>query len=92
MFSFRLKKQTSKDVADTTFKLVKLILTVPVTNAVSERFNVAQIQNLPAIIYDSRTSKFSFNSCHLQKESSDKLKLVEVANQFWFKNEHRFYI
>ena len=38
-------------------KLVRLMLTVPA--------NLAQIQNLPATIYDSRTSKFLFNSCNL---------------------------
>ena len=52
-------------------------------------FNVAQIQNLPVIIYDSRTSCLIFAT---YKEKVDKLKLVEVANQFCFENEHRFSI
>ena len=42
--------------------------------------NFAQIQNLPAIICDLVT----------YKEKVDKLKLIEVANQFRFENEHRF--
>ena len=45
------------------FKLVTLILTVPATNAVCERSCLMLIPNLPAIIFDSRTSKFLFNSC-----------------------------
>ena len=49
-------------------RLVKLILTAPAPNAVSKWkivLNVAHIQNLPAINFDSRTSKFLFNSCYL---------------------------
>ena len=34
--------------------------------------NIAQIQNLPAIIYDSRTSKFLIFATY--KEKVDKLK------------------
>ena len=47
-------------------KLAKLILTVPATNAVTGRScSTLQIQVLPAIIYNSRTSKFLFNYCYL---------------------------
>ena len=45
-------------------KIVKLILTVPVTNAVSERSR-SMLLRLPVIIYDSRTSDFLFNFCDL---------------------------
>ena len=40
-------------------RLVKLILTAPAHD------QTGQIQNLRAIIFDSRTSKFLFNSCYL---------------------------
>ena len=57
---------SQKMLVSEVLKLVKLILTVTATNAVSERScYVAQIQVLPAIIYNSRTSKFLFNYCYL---------------------------
>ena len=67
-------------------KLVKLILTVPATNAVSER-----LCSLPAIIFYSGTSRSSL-ILTTYKEKVDILKLVEVANQFFFKSEHCFSI
>ena len=54
-------------------------------------FNVLQIQNVPAIIYGSRC----LSSCLIlatYKDKVNKLKLLEVANQFCFENEHRFSI
>ena len=44
-------------------------------------FNFAQIQNVPAIIYDWRTSKFLFNLA-TYKEKVNKLELVEVKTSF----------
>ena len=46
-------------------KLVKLILTVPTTNAVSERSYSTLCKVKPYIIYGSRTSKFLLNCCYL---------------------------
>ena len=48
-------------------RLFKLILLVPITNAVSERWRskVVQNQNLSAIIYDSRTCNFLFSCYYL---------------------------
>ena len=54
-------------------------------------FNVLQSQNVPAIIYGSRC----LSSCLILATYNDKvnkLKLLEVANQFSFENEHRFSI
>ena len=47
-----------------------------------------QRQNLPVIINDSRRSKLLCNVSTYKKQV-DKLKLVEGASQFCFKNEHR---
>ena len=45
------------------------------------------ILTVPAIIYDSRTSKLLFNSYYFcRAENVNKLKLAEVANQFCFEN------
>ena len=47
-------------------ELVKLISLVPTTNAVWKiALNVVQSQNVPAIIYYSRTSKFPLNCYYL---------------------------
>ena len=51
--------------------------------------NSTLYQNLPAIIYDSRTSCLILAT---YKEKVGKLELVEVANQFCFENEHSFFI
>ena len=74
-------------------KLVKLILLVPVTNAVSERL-CSTLHRVKTYLRSSMTQE-RLNSCLVlatYKEQVDKLNLVEVANQFCFNNEHRFSI
>ena len=46
-------------------------------------FNVAQIQNLPTIIYDSEILSFCLILV-TYKEKIDKLKLFDVANKVCF--------
>ena len=70
-------------------KLVKLILTVPATNAVSER-SCSTLHRFKFYLRSSITQEL-LSSCLIIatcKEKVDKPKLVEVANQFCFKNEH----
>ena len=74
-------------------KLVKLILTVPATNAVSER-SCSTLHKFKTYLRSSLTQEL-LSSCLIlatYKEKVDKLKLVEVANQLRFKNEHCFSI
>ena len=74
-------------------KLVKLILLVPTTNAVSER-SCSTLRRVKTYLRSSMTQE-RVNSCLVlttYKEQVDKLNLVEVANQFCFNNEHRFFI
>ena len=74
-------------------KLVKLILTVPATNAVSER-SCSTLHRFKFYLRSSITQEL-LSSCLIIatcKEKVDKLKLVEVANQFCFKNEYCFSI
>ena len=74
-------------------KLVKLILTVPATNAVSER-SYSMLHRFKFYLRSSITQEL-LSSCLIIatcKEKVDKLKLVEVANQFCFENEHHFSI
>ena len=74
-------------------KLVKLILTVPATNAVSER-SCSTLHRFKFYLRSSITQEL-LSSCLIIatcKEKVDKLKLVEVANQFCFENEHHFSI
>ena len=74
-------------------KLVKLILTVPGTNAVSER-SCSTLHRFKFYLRSSMTQEL-LSYCLIiatYNEKVDKLKLVEVANQFCFENEHRFFI
>ena len=75
------------------FKLVKLILTVPVTNAVSESL-CPMLRRFKTYLRSSMTQEL-LNSCLIlttYEEKIDKIKLVEVANQFCFETEHHFSI
>ena len=74
-------------------KFVKLILTVPASNAVSER-SCSTLRRFKFYLQSSITQEL-LSSCLIIatcKEKVDQLKLVEVANQFCFKNEHCFSI
>ena len=74
-------------------RLVKLILTVPATIAVSGRSCSTSHRfkfHLRSSITQELLSFYLFiATC---KEKVDKLKLVEVANQFCFENENHFSI
>ena len=72
-------------------RLVKLILTAPATNAVSER-SCSTLHRFKFYLRSSITQEL-LSSCLIIatcKEKVDKIKLVEVANQFYFENEHHF--
>ena len=74
-------------------KLIKLILTVPTTNAVSERL-CSTLYRFKLYLRSSITQEL-LSSCLIIptcKEKVDKLKIVEVVNQFCFENEHHFSI
>ena len=74
-------------------KLVKLILTVTATNAVTERSH-STLHRCKFYLRSSITQEL-LSSCLIIatcKEKVDKLKLVEVANQFCFENDHHFSI
>ena len=74
-------------------KLVKLILLVPTTNVASERSR-STLCRVKTYLWSSMTQE-PVSSCLIvttYKKQVDKLKLVEAASQFCFKNEHRFSI
>ena len=73
-------------------KLVKLILLVPTTNVASERLR-SVLCRVKTYLWSSITQE-PVSSCLVAtyKKQVDKLKLVEAASQFCFKNEHRFSI
>ena len=74
-------------------KLVKLILTVPVINAASER-SLSTLHRFKFYLRSSITQELLSSRLIVPafKEKIDKLKLVEVAKQFCFENEHHFSI
>ena len=84
---------SQKMLVSEVLKLVKLILLVPVTNAVSER-SCSTLRRVKTYLRSSMTQE-RLNSCLVlvtYKEQVDKLNLVEVGNQFCFNNEHCFSI
>ena len=73
-------------------RLVKLILLVPSTNVASERSRSA-LCRVKTYLWSSMTQE-PVSSCLIvttYKKQVDKLKLVEAASQFFFKNDHRFF-
>ena len=73
-------------------KLVKLILTVPATNVISEG-SCSTLHRFRFYLRSYITQEF-LSSCLIIatcKEKVGKLRLVEVANQFCFENEYHFY-
>ena len=74
-------------------KFVKLILTVPTTIAISER-SCSTLHRFKFYLRSSITQEL-LSSCLIVatcKEKVDKLKLVEVENQFCFESENHFSI
>ena len=72
-------------------KLVKLILLVPASNAVSERSS-STLRRAKSYLRSSMTQE-RLKFCLIlatYKKLVDKLNLVEVANQFCFSNEHQW--
>ena len=72
-------------------KFFKLILLVLATNGVSERScsTLCRVKTyLQSLMTQERLSSGLILAT--DKEQEDKLNLEEVANQFSFKNEHRF--
>ena len=74
-------------------ELAKLILLVTITNPVSERSR-STLCRVKTYLQSSMAEE-PLSSCLIvttYKKQVDKLKLVEAASQFCFKNEHRFSI
>ena len=86
-------KAISKLLVSEMLKLLKLILTVPATNALSER-SCSTLHRFKFYLRSSITQELLSSRLIIAtyKEKIDKLKLVEIANQFYFKNEHHFSI
>ena len=73
-------------------KLVKPILTVPTTNAVSEN-SCSMLRRFKIYLRSSMTQELlSFCLLLTTYKQKVKQKLVDKADQFCFKNEHRFSI
>ena len=73
--------------------LVKLILLAPTTNVASERSS-STLCRVKTYLWSSMTQE-PVSSCLIvttYKKQVDKLKLVEVASKFCFKNDHHFSI
>ena len=74
-------------------ELVKLILTIPTSNAVSLR-SCATLCRFKTYLRSSMIQEL-LSYCLIlatYKDKVDKLKFVEVANQFCFENKHHFSI
>ena len=82
---------SQKLLASTVLRLVRWILTVPATIAVSER-SCSTLHRFKFYLQSSITQEFLSSDLIIAtcKEKVDKLKAAEVANQFCFKSEQHF--
>ena len=71
-------------------KLLKLYLTVPATSATSERCN-SVLKRIKNYLRNTMTQQRTNNTfvCHVLKQRTDDLDLVEIANTFVSVNEER---
>ena len=82
---------SQKLLASAVLRLVRWILTVPATIAVSER-SCSTLHRFKFYLQSSITQEFLSSDLIIAtcKEKVDKLKAAEVANQFCFKSEQHF--
>ena len=88
-----IRRSSVKLLVSEVLKLAKLILLVIITNAVSERSG-STLCRVKTYLRSSMPEE-PLSSCLIvatYKKQVDKLKLVETASQFCFKNGHRFSI
>ena len=82
--------RASKSLISQVIKLIKLVLVMPATNAVSERSFSAMRR-----LYKYTRTNMSQNrlnhtmTLHIHKERLDSLSLIDVANEFVGPSEHR---
>ena len=79
-----------KDLASEVCKLVKLILVLPATNAVSER-SLSALRRVKSYLR-STMNQSQLNHLmilHVHKHLTDELDLIKVANEFVEGSEHR---
>ena len=71
-------------------KLLKLVIVMPATNAVSER-SFSAMQRLYTYLRTTMTQNRLNNTMvlHVHKEKTDSLSLVDIANEFVRDKEHR---
>ena len=71
-------------------KLLKLISTLPTTNAVSKR-SCSSLSRLKTYLRSSKIQELS-SSCLILATYKEEVVLVEVTNQFRFENVHHLFI
>lgn len=83
-------KQPLKALISQVVKIIKLIIVMPATNAVSER-SFSAMRRLFTYLRTNMGSNRLNNAMvlHVHKERLDKLSLIDVANDFIKGNDHR---
>ena len=71
---------------ETATGLVKLILVMPATNALSERSFTSALRRINNYLRSTTTQKRLMS---VYKEDARNLNLIDVANDFYTRNSHR---
>ena len=87
---FKALSPAQRDLLSEVCTLLRLMLVMPATNAVSERLFSAlrRVKSyLRSTITQSRLNDLL--RLHIHRELTDKLNLIDIANEFIFGHEHR---
>ena len=89
----QLQTLDSVELLDMVMKLTKIILTMPATNAISER-SFSALRRMKTWLR-STMNQTRLNWCmvlHIHNDDTDKLNIVDVANEFVSRNSTRSHI
>ena len=90
---FRTLSPVEHQFYDMVVKLTKIILTMPATNAISER-SFSTLRRMKTWLR-STMNQTRLNWCmvlHIHNDDTDKLNIVDVANEFVSRNSTRNHI
>ena len=87
---FKALSPAQRDLLSEVCTLLRLMLVMPATNAVSER-SFSALRRVKSYLRSTMTQSRlnDFLVLHVHRELTDKLNLIDTANEFIFGHEHR---
>ena len=80
-------KKPIRNLISEVVRMIKFVLVMPATNAVSER-SFSAIRRLYTYLRTNIGSS-GLNNLHIHNDRLEKLSMVDVANNFVFESDHR---